>query len=501
MRGARIILTVIGTCAVLLIAALIRIPGPRAAAPRPRAASAPRASIDVEPRPLPEAVEAVIVGGGAEPESSGVQLEQDVALARALLGERSYVLFGAGAGPTSVRTLGPDSPSTSRAHRLLAEIFDPRERNATYRATTLAPDAPATKAHVLHVLDALVSGPRTRAPLTLFVAAHGMHAPDPSDAVVDLWSGDELSVRDLAELYASATRPIVTVITSCYGGAFAETALDVRGSTVSCGLFATTHDRVASGCDANPERSVQEGFALHFFAALRREDRSGGALPMDALDLDRDGRISYLEAHARARVASRGFDVPTTTSERWLRARTIELEGDEEADGSVDALEPAADPIEDAVIARLARELDVATLPIARAMLARLGAELDELEAESLDAEEARDAAYRRLRILLLERWPHLDDPWHPEHHATIEREGEAIARLLTARAELRALREQNARLDALAEAFDRKLVEESRVLRLVRAMENVRMLAALRAEGGDALARYEALRACERGP
>ena len=465
-------------------------------APMPRAIS----SIDARLAVHPDGADAVLVGGGAEPESSGVQLEQDVELAARVLGPRRYMLFGGGRGADirSVRTR-PARRTEARMNEadatraLLAELFDPRERTAAYRATTLRPDAPAMRVHLLEALTRLTSV--ERAPFTLFIAAHGAPAEDPSDAALDLWSGDVFGVRDLAEVYTNSRTRIVAVITSCYGGAFAETALDTHASVVSCGLFATTHDRVASGCDENPERSAQEGFALHFWNALRSMDRAGEALSRETLDLDRDGRVSYLEAHARARIASRGFDVPTTTSERYLRALTTDRELD------VDALVPTTDAVEQSVIDTLAASLDARELAIARAMALRLADELAELEGATIEAEERRDEAYRRLRIALLERWPHLDDPWHPDHHDTLVREGTAITALLSSRPELRVYREESERAADLADAFDEKLVEESRLQRLVRAMENVRMMTAVREMGGEALARYEALRRCELGP
>src|SRR4029453_14151341 len=82
-----------------------------------------------------------------------------------------------------------------------------------------------------------------------------------------------------------------------------------------CGFFASTWDRPANGCDPDPERGRQEGYSLHFLEAPRGQDRAGA--PVAGLDLDGDGKVSLLEAHTRARIASRSLDVPPPTSERW----------------------------------------------------------------------------------------------------------------------------------------------------------------------------------------
>ena len=101
-----------------------------------------------------------------------------------------------------------------------------------------------------------------------------------------------------------------------------ETADESRGPshTPRCGLFAGTWDRETSGCDANPDRRAQESYGLHFLHALAGKDRSGNALEPKRIDFDHDGKIGLLEAHARARIAAMSLDVPTTTSERFLRS-------------------------------------------------------------------------------------------------------------------------------------------------------------------------------------
>jgi len=49
---------------------------------------------------------------------------------------------------------------------------------------------------------------------------------------------------------------------------------------------------------------------MHFLNALRARDRDGSPLPLSSVDLDRNGRISLLEAHTRVRVAAVSPDVP-----------------------------------------------------------------------------------------------------------------------------------------------------------------------------------------------
>src|SRR5690606_28403400 len=81
---------------------------------------------------------------GGTPELNQVSIEQDLALAREVLGEPGYVLFAAGPDAPTVQVLDPeldDDPVT----RTLADLFAPRGgRSATYRPPALAVDGPAT---------------------------------------------------------------------------------------------------------------------------------------------------------------------------------------------------------------------------------------------------------------------------------------------------------------------------------------------------------------------
>ena len=157
----------------------------------------------------------------------------------------------------------------------------------------------------------------------LYLAGHGQPGEQPADASIELWGQVPLQARELATMLDGRPRPLRMVMTSCFSGGFAELAFvgadgTRRAAAVGrCGLFATTATREASGCDPNPDRAAQEGYGLHFLHALHGRDRTGAPA---AIDLDGDGKVSLLEAHARARSASAGIDVPTTTSEAWLRA-------------------------------------------------------------------------------------------------------------------------------------------------------------------------------------
>ncbi|MBX3248156.1 MAG: hypothetical protein KF901_13335, partial [Myxococcales bacterium] len=267
---------------------------------------------------LPDSPRWVAMVGGSEPSSTQVSLAQDAAALRRALGEGGALLFGGGSrGLVQVRDEDADPSLRAR----LAEIFDPRDRQVRYVMGPEA-DGPASAPAFFATMSALRSDD---GPLTFVLAGHGEGGDIPADSVFYLWGGELLGVFDLAAELDALARPMRLVVTSCFGGGFADAMfVEARANgplaePLRCGVFATRFDHEASGCDPDPRRGVHEGYALHFWPALRGEDPRGARL--EGVDLDGDGRVSLLEAHTHARVVSRSLDVPVTTSERWLEAQ------------------------------------------------------------------------------------------------------------------------------------------------------------------------------------
>jgi hypothetical protein len=464
-------------------------PAPEAAAPAP-----PEARLDhdhehehdAEPR-------YIVVGGGATPEYTEVSLEQDTRLATQSLPGPGLTLFAGGQGSVSVRLLAPPVRNESLLAQLGA-IFDPRpNRDSRYRATTLNAQ-PATLTNFETSMALAMS--TTKEPLLVYIAMHGLQGSEARDNYFELWGGDSVTVAQLDELTAGAKRPVRFVIASCYSGGFAELAFThaeaQRGPTTQqrCGLFAGTWDRQTSGCDPNPDRRAQEGYSLHMLHALRGEDRAGKALPRNQLDLDGDGKISLLEAHTRARIASTSIDVPTTTSERYLR-EVVKT--------------PAPPqwkllPEDAAVVKQLGARLGLLDAAAVDKRYQELSAKLDELQPELDAADEEQDHARSQLGAELLARWPVLGDSFHDEFASALERDSAAISGVLRDSRYAQRFKEARTQADALGSRANTLDAQEAVVLRLVRAYETAGLASALAARGGEDYARYQALLACERG-
>ena len=312
-----------------------------------------------------------------------------------------------------------------------------------------------------------------------------------------LWGGGSLSVAELAELHERHRRPLRLVATSCYSGGFAELAFaradasSARPSSIPrCGLFAGTSDRETSGCDPNPNRRQQESYGLHFVHALSGTRKDGSPLPSSALDYDHDGKIGLLDAHTWATIEAVSFDVPTTTSERWLR----------NAESGIATIDKTLLPEHVAVVEQLGLKLGLTSELVVETRWAELDRKIDELDA-SLDTAE-HDLALCEVEqsTLLLSQWPVLDDPFHPDFQQTLNQNRLAIGKVLASSAETRARTAAKARVESLYEKLARLVVEEARVFRVRRAYETLHKATALMKKGGAAAKYYASLLACERG-
>jgi hypothetical protein len=434
-------------------------------------------------------------GGGAEPSSNQVSMENDLALASDVFGPGGILLFAGGPATQGVYELD-DAPPKDDLALELAEVFAPRGgRDARYRKTRLEPHGPATREAIRSALEEELAEPGE--PLLVYVDCHGEGGIAVQENSLATWGGDALRVKELSALFDAAKRPVRLIVSACFSGGLAELAFkggkpeDGATDADRCGLFASTWDLEATGCDPDPDRRNHEGYAVHFLNALRGMDREGKRA---RIDLDGDGKITLLEAHTRARNASEGLDVPTTTSERWLRAVAP----------SRGAKATVSLPEEEATVAALTSRLgllgDEATVETdARKRL-------DELEtryATLADAEERATEGLERARAAvkaeLFARWPSLEDAWNADFRATIAREREAIDQLLDESASYAAFLEAAERAQKASDAALDVALERAPIERLVRSFDNRLLAARLKRRGGADWAHYEKLLTCER--
>ncbi len=399
------------------------------------------------------------------------------------------MLFGGGPG-SPVQTVDRSRPWDLRAR--LAAFFDPRDRDVAYVPAPDAIDGPASRDYVAAAFAVATDEPDR--PLLVYLGGHGDGGSEPTDAIVSLWGGAVLDVRELLRL--SGRRPLRLVQTTCFGGGFAELVFR-RGDAAMgvsdidrCGLFATSWDQEASGCDPDPVRARRDGYGRHFFDALLGGGRAAGS----EVDLDGDGAVSLIEAHTQARIASRSIDVPVTTSERWL----LEVVEDRGLDGEGVEVEPEEVREEFAVVRRLGRALGYIDEESAQRAFAELQMLLREQDAELQERGEELDAAYFDLRIRLLERWPKLDDPWDDEFESTLAVEGDAIDEWLARSSEAQAYEAARAAQEDALGRLEVLEVRAASLRRLVQAWDTLAFARLVRPQEA-AWATFQRIRACER--
>ncbi len=465
---------------------------PATGAPEPSAGAFPYRRGAGASVPVAGSIRFVAAASGAFPADTQVSLEQDVALAARTLAGPGVVLLAAGPDAPVLARTAPPTEDTVRDR--LRDLFAPAAPSGlTFAAPSIPVDGPADRDTLLAVLSQ-AARQTDAGPLFVYLGGHGERGQTPADNRIVTWGGDGASAGDLADALAGARRPVVLVSSACFSGGLAEVAFARTGTDgpAVCGLFAAPWDREASGCDPDPRRRRQEGFALHFFPALAGRTADGGPIPRDRIDFDGDGRISPLEAHAHVRIATDTADLPATSSDTFVLSVAPQ-------DGP---RAPVRLPVEDAVIEHLSRILDVS--PDAEVLRRSVDEALDELDAAAARADEARadeDDAYRAVAAELLARWPGLDDPWRSDFEARLSaarphltayfEHSMAYARYARARA-----RNERA-LAALGEASRRA----ARLERLERAVATVAAAARLAASDRHAFARFRALRACESQP
>ena len=282
--------------------------------------------------PAPAADHFLLVGGGPTPQESQVSIESNVMWIEAEMTRRSFTscqtLFASGAsGRPDVVLHSPNDAAVAR-WLPLARLHGMQGPGASiYRPGSVAGGGPATAERVGAELRRALSSLGDGDSLFLVYNGHGSEEPvDTSRNALRLWGESRLDVRTFTDILRSAP-PAATVryfFPQCHSGAFARSigreAAAPELSTVAtnrCGFFSVTDNRIAEGCTPSVEAGDYRDYSTFFFAALTGLTRTGEALSRDP-DIDRDGRVSLLEAHAYAYTEGLSSDVPRTTSEYYL---------------------------------------------------------------------------------------------------------------------------------------------------------------------------------------
>ncbi|MBT9317153.1 Caspase domain-containing protein [Leptothoe spongobia TAU-MAC 1115] len=271
------------------------------------------------PQPASEPIEFLVLAGGGAPYYNEIALEKNVRYFQRTLTSLG-IDFSNG---RQYFANGNDGEATVRYINFVGqEQFKPPEIDNL--------DGAATVANAQQWFENLANNP-SPCPSFFYFTGHGAYNDEnPDNNAMILWEEKFVSVQQLAGWLDElpADQPFVTMMAQCFSGSFANliyeqgnpdnpVALQTR-----CGFFATVAERPSVGCTPAVNEADYRDYSSSFFAGLSGIDRTGKTVA--SADYDADGRISYAEAHAFAKVDEETTDWPVSTLEVWLQKQAGE---------------------------------------------------------------------------------------------------------------------------------------------------------------------------------
>jgi len=274
------------------------------------------------------------IGGGSGPESNQVSLEKNVLLLRRTIEQQSIenaahdIFFADGDDVgRDVKLMDPDS--LPKAHRLMAEFFgDDDNLGLTYRDHEIKNVRGKTSPKNIRNWFAEVgNGLAKDDRLFIYVTAHGNRSKSRRaqyDTTIAMWDKQSLTMTEMVELLDGMNQEVdvVVVMVQCYAGGFARLIFNEgdpeKGLSPQrrVGFFATVHDKPASGCTPEVYEANYVEYSSSFWPAFTGKDRTGKRI--ERPDYDRDGVVSFAEAHAFTLLDSNTIDIPAKTSGEFL---------------------------------------------------------------------------------------------------------------------------------------------------------------------------------------
>lgn len=494
------------------------------------------------------------IGGGPRPDNNQVSLERNVLFQQNVLAEcrpdrPSYELYFAD-GKTGNRDLqyrSPDFKTTCPpAGQILAEVLgDAASMDLVYRAHSLEnPTGPSDPQVLRRRLRDLARELKPGDRLFLYATAHGGPAKKPDDKakVADkdrrtekdrpsdpqafntslyCWNTTSITASEFAD-WLDGLDPevsVMLVMVQCYSGGFAQTIFNgadaERGLAPHArfGFFAQVHDRPAAGCTPDIDQADYQEYSSFFWAALAGHTRTG--TPITSADYDKDGAVSFAEAHAYAVLESDTIDVPVRTTDVLLR--TFSELGSDNVDkeqkhegakasllrlaGPLSKLLDTSTPEERAILVGLAQQLALEdpTIESLRTKVEQHEKDIKEAAARLGRAKQTTRRAKERAQKDLYDTWPELRKPYSPMAANLIgDRAEEFVRRVenLPSYAALRAALDREAAIDRQHLDLER---QRAKLERLLRTAENVVLAANLpKVASPEIVARSEKLRRLE---
>jgi hypothetical protein len=253
-------------------------------------------------------------GGGGAPSYNEIALEKNMLYFQRTLQAMRYdpklapIFFANGkGGQATVRYLNPQGEEKFKVPQI------PYLQGAS------------TPANLRRSLQQLSAG----IPVFFYFSGHGhLNEQNKDNNGIYMWGDQQVSVQQLSQMLdrLPVETRFITMMSQCYSGSFANIiyrsgdpkqgiALQTR-----CGFFATVKTEPSVGCTPEVNEADYRDYSSSFYAGLSGRDRTGQQVA--SADYDQDGRVSYAEAHAFAKVEEQTSDLPISTSEAWLQRQS-----------------------------------------------------------------------------------------------------------------------------------------------------------------------------------
>jgi hypothetical protein len=255
----------------------------------------------------------LVFGGGGSPRNNEVALENNL-----LYFQRT--LSRLGVNPTSADFFFANGNSGQATIRYL----DARRQERFKKPAIPYLDGEATVTNLRNWFSQAAQTGSDR-PIFFYFTGHGFPNSwlEDNNAML-LWQNTPVSVQQFSTLLDQLPQstPVVVVMAQCYSGSFAN--LIYRGGDPTqaialqtrCGFFATIKSQPSVGCTPEVNEADYRDYSSSFFAGLSGYSRTGAKVT--SADYNQDGKISYAEAHAFAKVDEQSIDLPVSTVEAWL---------------------------------------------------------------------------------------------------------------------------------------------------------------------------------------
>jgi hypothetical protein len=272
----------------------------------------------------------LILGGGYSAKGNQASLEKNVLYVNGLLKNKSvYKLFANGA--THERSLqhkvNSDFPSPFQ--EMLFSCFTAVDQlSLFYRPHQIKKlDGPLNRVAIDRYFKEHGSLLKKGDKLVCYYTGHGSKGlkKDSQNTSLLLWHDGAYRMKDFAQKLQELPTgvDVVLIMVQCYSGGFQNVIFQNGDSPKGlskrniAGFFSTVYNRISAGCTPQVNDDDFEEYSRYFWRGLTGLSSVGD--DVEKADFDNDGRVSLNEAHAYVIINLDSVDVPTTTSELFLR--------------------------------------------------------------------------------------------------------------------------------------------------------------------------------------